>query len=208
MSASTLKTMDASSEGTRFSKVEAETATEILERYDPSDDATALVQEGMSPVDFFDTLVEKGLVPDALTFLAYGLPPREALLWGLRCVREVTPEEPPEEIANAIAAADAWITEPDEDRRYAAFPAAEAAAYETPAGCLALAVYFSGGSMAPADCPAVPVGEWFCSRTVAAAIHVCYLGGDPEKADETARGFVDLGLAVANEPAPWEEEGG
>ena len=55
--------------------------------------------------------------------------------------------------------------------------------------------------MAPPDCPAVPVGEWFCARTLAAAIHVGYLGEDPKEAPDIAKKFLEYGLNVANEPA-------
>ena len=186
-------------------KVEAERAQEVLERYDASEAATALLGEGMTPRAFVDRLLADELFDDAISFLAYALPRREALWWGLECVRSVTPEEPPEAVAAALAAADAWIAEPADELRRAAFDAAEAATYGTPAGSLALAVFFSEGSLAPADCPAVPVGEWFCARTVAASLLLAALANGPEEASATAQGFAERGVAAANEPAPWEE---
>jgi len=200
----TTKGASGSAEARGLSKVEAATAAEILERYEPSEEASSLLVEGMSPIDYFDALRAKQLAEDAIAFLAYALPRREGLLWGLRCVTSITPEEPAEAIAAALAAAQAWIDEPSEEKRYEAFAAAEAATYDTPAGCLALAVFFSEGSLAPADCPAVPVGEWFCARTLAIAVHVGCLTLPQDQAPKTAAEFLDLGFGIANEPAPWD----
>jgi hypothetical protein len=119
-------------------------------------------------------------------------------------VRQYTPPEPPPPIAAAIAAADAWVAQPAEERRRAAMAAAEAATYGTPAGCLALAVFFSEGSLAPPDAPPVPVGEGFCARTVAAAIHLCSLSQGPDKAHAAALACSRLGVEVAAGPAPWD----
>jgi len=186
-------------------KIEAEQAAAVLELYEPSEPALALLGEGMAPDAYLEALLSQRLDEDALTFLAYALPRREAVWWGLRCVRQVLPAEPKEAETAALASVDAWLSDTTDENRRAAFCAAEAATYATPAGCIALAVFFSAGSMAPADCPEVPVGEGFCARTVAAAVLLSVVMYEPEKAPETARGFVDLGIEVTRQPAPWEE---
>ncbi len=188
-----------------LAKVEAPTAAKVLERYEASQQAAQLVTAEMSPRRFVDRLLAEGLNEDALSFLAYALPRREALWWGLRCVREVTPAQPKQEIGAAVAAADAWITQPSDARRRASLVAAEAATYGTPAGCIALAVFFSEGSMSPPDCPAVPVGEWFCARTVAAAVLLSSLAKGPDQIAGTARRFAEGGIEVANGRAPWDK---
>lgn len=188
-----------------LAKVEAETASEILERYEPSEEAAALSTDGMSPRRFLDRLLAGELNEDAISFLAYGLPRREAVWWGLRCVREITPDEPEEKVAAAIAATDAWLADPTDEKRRAAMVAAEAATYGTPAGCIALAAFFSEGSMAPPDCPPVPVGEWFCARTVAAAVILASIARKPEEIPVLGKKFAEQGIEVANGPAPWEE---
>jgi len=188
-----------------LAKIGAEKAAEVLERYEPSEAAAGLVAEDMAPDAFLEALLSGDLLEDALSFLAYALPTREALWWCSGCVHEITPADPPAKITAAMAAADAWIEDPSDENRRAAMEAAEAATYETPAGCLALSVFFSEGSMSPPDCPPVPVGEWFSARTVAATLHLSALARGPEEIAKTARGFVDRGIDVANRPAPWEE---
>ena len=189
-------------------KVTAEKASEIVALYEPSEPAAALLHEEMAPDAYLEALLGGDFAEDAISFLAYGLPKREAVWWGLRCVREVSPEELREEETAALSAVDAWLAEPNDEHRRASFAAAEAASYNTPAGCIALAVFFTEGSMAPVDCPEVPVEEGFCARTVAAAVHLSAVMYEPLKAPETSRGFVDQGIEVASQPAPWEEEQG
>ena len=160
----------------------------------------------MAPDAYVEVLLKGDHADEAISFLAYGLPKREAVWWGLRCVREVLPEELTEPETAALASVDTWLAEPNDEHRRGCFAAAEAATYSTPAGCIALSVFFTEGSMAPVDCPEVPVGEGFCARTVAAAVHLSAVMYEPQKAPETSRGFVDLGIEVASQPAPWEEE--
>lgn len=187
-----------------LAKVEAATAAKVLERYEPSPEAAALATPDMAPRRFVDLLLAQELNEDALAFLAHALPRRDALWWGLRCVRAITPAQPAPEIAAALEAANAWITSPGDERRRKSMLAAEAATYGTPAGCIALAVFFSEGSMSPPDCPAVPVGEWFCARTLAAAVILSSLAPGPEQVAATARKFALSGIEAANARAPWD----
>ncbi len=186
-------------------KVAAKTAREILARYEPGAAAVALAEEDTSPPRFMELLFARELYEDALSFLAYGLPRREALWWGLGCVSEITPEESPPAILRALAVVEEWVGGPNDERRREAMVAAEEATYGTPAGCLALAVFFSEGSMAPPDCPAVPVGEWFCARTTAAALLLASLQEGQEKAPATAKAFLERGIDVARNAAPWDD---
>jgi hypothetical protein len=188
-----------------LAKIEAEEAAQVLARYEPSAAAAQLATPALSPRAYLEQLISEELLEDALFFLAYALPRREALWWGLRCVRKVTPAEPSDAIGAALTAVETWVTEPGDESRRAAMQAAEEATFGTPAGCLALAVFFSEGSMSPADCPPVPVGEEFCARTVAAAVHQASLANGPKEVQGTALALVDLGLEVAAQPAPWED---
>jgi hypothetical protein len=188
-----------------LAKVAAAKAAEICEHMELGKDAAALLAE-QDPTTFFDLLIARKLYDDALAFLAYGLPKREAVWWSLECAKKIAPAPAPP-IAAAFEVVDAWLLEPENDeKRRAAMPAADAATYGTPAGCTALAVFFSGGSIAPADCPGVPPGEWLCARTVASGIQLGTLLVPPPEKEETALTFLTRGIEIANEPAPWDEK--
>lgn len=187
-----------------LAKIEAKLAAEVCQRYEPGKEAAKLLEPGMTPQGFLERLRDNELHEDALAFLAYALPKREAIWWGLECVRALTPAQAPAPIAAALAAVQAWVDQPGEEQRRAAMPAAEAATFGTPAGCAALAVFFSGGSLAPPDCPKVPPDEKLTARTIAAAVVLGILTAEPDKADEHSKVFVAHGIEVGSAPAPWE----
>jgi hypothetical protein len=128
------------------------------------------------------------------------LPKREAVWWACQCVRPASGAA-----ASAIQAAEAWVAEPSEARRRAAQPAAEAAGVGTPAGCAALAAFFSGGSLAPPDLTAVPPADDLTETCVAGALDLAAVQAEPEKAPERYRRFLTLGLEVADGKNRWKE---
>jgi hypothetical protein len=187
-------------------RVKTAAAAEILARYEPSKDAAALADDKLAPYPYVERLLDAQLFEDAIAFLAYALPRREALAWAHGCAQEVTPADAKKELVAALAAAEKWIAAPaDEDRR-AAMVAAEAATYGNPQGCPALSVFFSEGSMSPPDCPPVPVGEWFCARTVAASVHLACLARGPEHARPLAQDFATRGVDAGTRPPHWEKK--
>src|ERR1700680_3847329 len=71
------------------------------------------------PTKFLQTLVTAGQIEDAVTFCAYLLPRREAVWWACGCAR--TPlGDLAEHRAAGLLAAEAWVKQPDEERRQAA----------------------------------------------------------------------------------------
>src|SRR5207302_301373 len=120
-------------------------AVEVCKRIAPGEAAKGLLREGLNARQYLDLLTENGLLPDAVRFLAQVAPKREAVWWACRCARSVAGAEPPAQAAAALKAAEKWAADPSEDNRRAAQAAAEAAGAETPAGCAALAAFWSGG---------------------------------------------------------------
>lgn len=203
MNQRTAKTTAAAPSG--FSKVAAKQARDVVALYEPGKPARALLTDDQSPEEFFDALRDGGLDQEALTFLANALPIRETLWWGLRCLRDpLMPPPANDNVVPALAAVEAFTNEPGEPLRRAAQTAAEAATYETAAGCLALAVFLSQGSLAPADCPPVPVGPGFGAKTAAAALVLATLSPGVKSPLELGRRFLDIGAEVASSPAPWD----
>src|SRR5689334_7381268 len=112
-----------------------------------SDAARALLTPAQTPRQFFAVLASQPmLAEDAIRFLAAALPKREAVLWGLACVRHALPKPSPE-ATKALALAERWAKEPSEANRRACEPAAAAAGHGTAPGCLADAAFWSGGSL-------------------------------------------------------------
>jgi hypothetical protein len=191
-------------DGAALPKVKAASAAEVCRQFDLAPEARPLLQDKQTPRQFLDALLAGRHYRAAVPFLAYALPAREAVWWGCLCWRHLAGSRPPAEAAACKAAAK-WVLEPTEENRRAAEAAANAAGLATPAGSLALAAFWSGGSITPPNLPAVAPKPHMTPRAIAAALRLASVQGDPAKIPETLRAFVELGLGVAEGKVVWPE---
>jgi hypothetical protein len=175
----------------------AATAEEVCGRFAMGEPSRALLRPGQAPGPFLDALIEAQEFPDAVRFLAHALPKREAVWWAVLCAREAAGDDPPAPVAAALRAAEAWVVDPSEENRRASWSAAEAAGLEAPAGCAAASAFWSGGSLAPPDVPAVPPGEHLTAHGVAGAVMLAAVSRKPEKAPDTLRASLRVGIEIA-----------
>jgi hypothetical protein len=183
--------------------VSCRTAAEICRDLDLQDPARRLLSPDLTPRQFFERLVEQQEYADAVRFLAHALPKRLAVWWGCLCVWHVYRLEPPESVAAALDAALAWVLDPSEEHRRAAEAPAMVAELKSPAGCLAMAACWSGGSMAPPDLPVVPTPPDLTARLVGGAVLLAAAQRAP-RLDAFYQQFLALGRDVArgkNRPA-------
>jgi len=187
-----------------LSKVSAKTAAEVCKLFPLGDDAKKLLQGDVAPRPFLDLLQGKEYFIDAVRFLAYAVPKREAVWWACHCARTVAGAKPAQAETAALAAAEKWVADPSEDNRRSAWAVAEQAGLGTPAGCAAAAAFWSGGSLAPPNSPAVPPAEHLTAHGAASAILLAAVLAEPAKAPEKYRKFLALGLEVASGANQWK----
>lgn len=150
-------------EWSRVKWSEAAQITALLGRADEGRD--------MAPARYFARLMSAGRLDDAVHFLALALPRFESVAWAARMVRDISgPERAGESEAAALKSALLWLQDPVETRRRAAFEAAEAAPSDSAGRMAALAVFYSGGSIAPIDCQPLPAPREAAGRFAAGAI--------------------------------------
>ena len=190
-----------------MAKVTAKTAAEVCKNFGLGEEAKKLLRADMTPAQFLNTLMEKQQFLDAVRFLAHALPKREAVWWACQCGRAVVDKNPPPKIAAAFQSAEKWVVDPSEANRRAAMTAAEGAEFKTPAGCTAVAAFWSGGSLGPPNTPVVPPGEYLTAHGVGAAIMLAAVQTEPEKATEKYRKFLAQGIEVANGKQQWKKDG-
>ena len=187
-----------------LTKIEAKTAAAVCARFELSEPARALLADGLSPGEFLERLIAGRQLHDAIRLLAYSLPKREAIWWAARCARTVLAAAITPEQQAALEATERWCAGPSEELRRAAMTASEKAQLRNPAGCAALAVFFSGGSLAPPTAPVVPPADDLTPRTVAGAILMAGIISQPEKAEQKYMQFLEQGLAIAGGQLPWK----
>jgi hypothetical protein len=157
------------------------------------------------PKVYFDRLVDAGRFPEAATFLGQALPRLEAVAWAARAVqdlRENDPKAPGGPEAQALKSALLWVQDPSEPRRRAAYDAAEAADGQSAEHLAALAAFFSGGSIAPADAPPLPApreaaGRFASGAVMVAAARTGDMNGALQRCLETGQAIAERGLSGA-----------
>ena len=96
--------------------------------------------------------------------------------------------------AAALRAAVQWVLKPTDPNRRAAGEAGKAATFSTPAGCIAMSVFWTGENIDPM----LPAN--LLSGTIVAAA----AEGSPENMKENLHRFVALGISIAKGKYPWK----
>ena len=181
------------------------TVAELCNRADLGEDARELAAPDISVRGYVEQLARGGRLRDAAAALAQLLPKKDAITWGLESVRKVPEAGKKPGAESAIKAVEAWLAGADDQKRRAAMTAAEQAGVATPAGCLGLAVFLSGGSIAPPDTPVAPEAEPQLTGKMTAAALALAVALDPQHEAEHFRAFVDHGFKLASDLKIWEE---
>jgi hypothetical protein len=154
--------------------------------------------EGASPAEYLNVLISGKKLEQAIQFFAFALPPREAVWWTCICARTVFPEPPPKPLLDAVDAAEAWVRKPTEELRRAAMARAQATDFQSPATWAAVAAFWSGGSLAPADLPAVPAPPHLLGVAVAGAVTLAAVQTEPQRADQKRAHYLASAIDIAN----------
>ncbi len=178
-------------------KIEATTAAAICAQFLLNPEARALLGNGMAPGLFIEALTAHKQYIAGIDFLAHALPAREAIWWGCLCFQHAGGNDmsPPDKAA--AAAAVQWILQPSESTRGAAKVQAEAAGPTSVGGALAMAVYQTGPGSASPGGPPIAAPRFGTAKSVANAVKLACIKSDPARIVETQRGFMELGIGVA-----------
>lgn len=169
---------------------------ELLESAELSDEATGLFHAELTPEQYVAKLSEVDLFPDALKYLAHTLAGRASIAWSLSCLRSLQPN-PNRREQEALTAIETWLADPSDANRRTAQFASENANLATPAGCLAMAAFFTEGSIAPPERDHVPVPPHVAQKLAAAAVILAVVQQPKEAAERYRRC-----LEVAPKSAP------
>lgn len=141
---------------------------------------------------------------ESVAALAQLLPKRNAIGWALEVIRRISPPAAGTAPAAALESVERWLEDPEDDRRRQAAETAAKAGYGSPAGCLALAVFLSGGNMAPKNTPALAEPPpHLCGRTVAGSIGLA-VAARPAEAAEQNRLALQEGFRLADQTGVWK----
>src|SRR5262245_36919265 len=177
--------------------MEEKKAIEVCRHFVLGDTAGKLLTPELTAGKYLQPLGQNKTYIYAVRLLPYGLPPKESIVSGNSCARQFCEAHPAEKLSAAVDAVDRWLAQPSDENRRAALQAAEEAEFGTPAGSSALAVFLSGGSVAPADAPVIPPREYQAQNAVVGAVMLSVILKEPEKAEGKYQAFLDQGLKIA-----------
>lgn len=188
-------------------KVKAAKASEVCAHVELPKEAVALLKPDSTPRAYLDALLGARQFQAAIRFLAHALPPREAIWWGSLCAKQVAGKGLPAAETAALKAAVVWVLEPTEENRAATKAPGQAAGLKTPAGALAIAASWTGGTLAPPQpkLPPVVPGPYMPAKAVMGAVLLASTRGTPTPIEESQRTFAELGIAVAEGRVTWPE---
>lgn len=180
-------------------KITAATAAEVCQHYKLSDSAKNCLTEGSTPASFIWTLVEQNLFPDAIRFLAFALPRREAVWWACVCTRMLHDQQQTvaSEQADALAAAEAWVYKPNEENRRIAGEKADQTERQYPADWTASAAFWSGGNISAAGQAIVQPPDHLCPHAIASAVLLAAAEGDSAELHNRYRDYLTRGIDIA-----------
>jgi hypothetical protein len=122
------------------------TTLALFETFPRSVTKIAVAATDESPILFLKKLSTQHKFEDAITFCAYLLPRREAVWWACGCVRALLGDLPASRVA-AIIAAEAWVSDPSDERRRTALEIGNQGDSTDPLSWLALSAGWSGGML-------------------------------------------------------------
>ncbi|MCA9062712.1 MAG: FHA domain-containing protein, partial [Planctomycetaceae bacterium] len=147
----------------------SETAPSILEQFQLSKIVKMPAEPDETAEDFAFRALDSEDVNDSLNFLAFALKKRLAVWWAINCIRAeqafVSEHDEP-----LLDLATQWVQNPSETLRRNAMKMAEKAEMSTAAAWVGVAIFWTHGSMAPPEAPAVPPAPDLSGKAIAGAV--------------------------------------
>jgi hypothetical protein len=181
------------------------TALEIAEELELAGEPAAIAKTVATGPDLVAALAAAEMFAKAVRVQAHILPKRHAVWWGVNAVRELALADfPPTETAAVDAAAE-WVIDPSESRRRDAEAAAGATKYSGPGSWLAMAAFWSGGSLAAPHLPEVPPDDKLTGQGVTNSLMIAATYQAPLLAKSRYRAMLATAVKVASGEIPIPE---
>lgn len=162
-----------------------------------SEDARKRMDDKIKVPAYVELLAGAGLLDDAIKVLAYHLKPRLTVWWGWECVQKSAGDQlKPDELI-AFNAAYEWIANPLDPIRRTAHQCAENAKMQGAGSWIAMAAFWSGDSLMPANLPKVPPPATLPGQAVSVALTIAGTLVPRAKKDEVRRAWLQRGLELS-----------
>ena len=188
-----------------WSKVKWTDARQVVDAMDqPEDDPRPDTK--IDPRSYFTERRRAGDLKFAVAFIGHALPRYEAVAWAALQLERYAARIPPKpRDRETLDRALRWLDDASDEQRRATMAAAENAGTTSAERLLGMAVFFSGGSIAPPELEPILPPESSCGRFAALAVTAAaYRVPDPRAALDEA---LELGEQIAGAGVPSSRAG-
>ena len=189
----------------QWSRVPAKRAAEIGAKVPLSVAGRELLKPELTPGQFLSELTAANEHASAVAFLAHALPRREAVWWACLCV-QLGPGGAttlPEQEQEALLAAVRWVLQPIESNRRGAERPGRAAGPRSLCGYIALAAFFSGGSVNPPGQPMRPPAPAKTAQCITHSMLRLVNKHYARLREEAFQQFLAIGSEIADNRYRW-----
>ena len=155
--------------------------------------ARQLVRDDSIPSTYLDSLEKQELYEDAVRFQAYKMPVHPGIQWASNCIDELRDPALKSEKDAPFESAGQWLKAPGDPTRYAARDAADKPDATGPSRLLALAVFFSGGSVASPESPTAEPPPYSAQQLIAGAVTIAVVGHEAQHAVDRYKKALAIG---------------
>lgn len=151
----------------------------------------------VAPRQFFESLRASDDPIQAIAYVAAALPKLEAIEWGLASLPAIERDDP--DYAARMLLRDSarrWLQEPDDENRRAIERLVDTAQQSWPETLIGLAIFFSGGSIAPEDSMPVPPDPRLPGQLIAGTVQSVVAASGPASTELTQT-LLELGDRLA-----------
>jgi hypothetical protein len=179
-----------------MSRLRFATARALYETFPVAVTKLKVAPTDASPVAFLKKLSSDEKLDDAVTFCAFLLPRREAVWWACGSARSCLGAGVPSP-ADGLDAAEAWVHEPNEQRRLIALDVGSRGGDDDALTWLARAAGWAGGTLTVDPKKPVPVPQYLTPRAARIAILLSAHGLAPAERAPRMRARIAEGIKLA-----------
>jgi hypothetical protein len=181
-----------------LTKITQTKASDITGLFELDEQGQKLLSDEISPADFIQALIDNDDYSDAVSFVAYALPKREATWWACQCVRSCLNDQSITTDKKAIELAEAWVYKPTSENCRLNYQAAEATEFKTPAGWAAMAAFWSGDNISLVENTIVVPDKDLTAKAVIGAVMMAAVLDGAETVKEKYQLFMRQGIDIAS----------
>lgn len=168
---------------------------EIIEELDLPKESLKEMKKYDTDISLINFFIQSEMFEQAIKYIALGLPLKEAIWWAYICAQDAEEKKSHLNTQSALRTVNQWIRTPSEELRQSNKNFAETLQQYTPTSWAAMAIFWSGGSIAPVGRPPIEPLPFMAGHAVSNAITLA--ASEAESYIDKVKHYIKQGLHIA-----------